>query len=313
MCCARVCCLVLWASDLLSQVSRPDDHDAPSGTVVQRNRRPSAGAAIAAEELAHEAMLSGASMAREVDTEGVLHLQSLFRFLQVLCEGHFAPIQNFLRDRRHGSSARTPGAAVEYNIVALCCQVLEDLHLRFCAELVSLTLQVLDTITELVQGPCLANQLAIVNLKFVEVIGKFLNNPLHSYVHIGVRLGEAKLLHYKCVLAAVSLFEGRTVSGRKRTYRAVPMPVVVLMLVPSVATGFQGAPPRCQLGGSAYFEEHPHWRVRGAATTSRPPVRGGCLPAEIRLPQRAHLEERVRARGRRGPGERRHATAAWGC
>ena len=40
--------------------------------------------------------------------------------------------------------------------------------MRFSAKLVPLTLQVLDTITEFVQGPCVSNQYAIVNLKVRE-------------------------------------------------------------------------------------------------------------------------------------------------
>ena len=49
--------------------------------------------------------------------------------------------------------------------MTLSCQVLEELQLRFTADVVDLTMQVLDTVTEFVQGPCQPNQFAIVNLK----------------------------------------------------------------------------------------------------------------------------------------------------
>ena len=49
----------------------------------------------------------------EWNSDDIEQLIALFRFLQVLCEGHFAPIQNFLRDRRHGIGSRAPSAGIE--------------------------------------------------------------------------------------------------------------------------------------------------------------------------------------------------------
>ncbi len=93
----------------------------------------------------------------------------------------------------------------------------------------------LDTLIEFVQGPCLANQLSLVNHKvrskgcslrgcwcrngngvcdqFVETVSKILqlttapSVPWASAEHAD---GVTKLLRLRCVTALVSLFEGRT-------------------------------------------------------------------------------------------------------
>ena len=64
-------------------------------------------------------------------------------------------------------------------------------------------LQALDTVTELVQGPCPDNQMELVTHKFVEVVG--------SIVESGAGKGTlaGKELQQKCMLAMTSLFEGR--------------------------------------------------------------------------------------------------------
>lgn len=99
-------------------------------------------------------------------------LRVVFQFLQGLCEGHYAPIQNFLRSQssdangEHGHTAPSTGLrATNHNLVVMACDVLDALYLRLYPNTVNLVLQVLDTITEMVQGPCLANQVAIVNVK----------------------------------------------------------------------------------------------------------------------------------------------------
>ena len=152
----------------------------------------------------------------------------ILRFLQVLCEGHNLEMQNFLRTQG--------GKAGATNLVAEAVSVLRDIQPHLVApssaqvDAVELAIQVrsrpcvatprgedrvhacafavrvlqaLDTVTELVQGPCPDNQMELVTHKFVEVVG--------SIVESGAGKGTlaGKELQQKCMLAMTSLFEGR--------------------------------------------------------------------------------------------------------
>ena len=80
-----------------------------------------------------DAEASASAAVQQADTEDVDRLEELFRFLQVLCEGHFAPIQNFLRDRSHGTSSQSPGSAVECVYPRPCLCVCVSVHVWWSA------------------------------------------------------------------------------------------------------------------------------------------------------------------------------------
>ncbi len=73
--------------------------------------------------------------------------------------------------------------------------------------------QVLETLIEMVQGPCAANQLTLVSNKFVEVVGSLLSahgassgRDVIEDTLTGVYV--SKVVQYKCMVAIVALFEG---------------------------------------------------------------------------------------------------------
>ncbi len=139
------------------------------------------------------------------ERQAIESISSLFRFLQVLCEGHCFDIQNFLREQRESSRP--------VNIVAACAQFLEKLVAVVDANSVNLMLQVYDTLTEFIQGPCESNQLCLVNQKFVEVTCVVLDLSLASppaWAKHAKSNGVCRLLQLKATVALVSLFEGRS-------------------------------------------------------------------------------------------------------
>jgi len=101
---------------------------------------------------------------------------NLYRLLQVLVEGHYLPLQNFFREfasgraamvrARSGSSAAASLGGVGVSVVSAACEFLESLAPRLASsDAAELCAQVLDTLIELVQGPCHENQLTLINNK----------------------------------------------------------------------------------------------------------------------------------------------------
>lgn len=151
----------------------------------------------------------------------------LLKFLQVLCEGHNWNLQNFLRDQ--DSTRRA------VNLVAETCMLLHTLHdkitrpmddlatqvrpllwpMFYGAQPHLLVVQALDTLIEMVQGPCAQNQLALVNNKFVESVGALLSTASSKKGGDSRASSEvggvfvSRVVQYKCMIAIVALFEGK--------------------------------------------------------------------------------------------------------
>lgn len=121
-------------------------------------------------------------------------VRTLLRLVQVLVEGHNLAMQNYLRDQ--GGSARA------VNVVAATVAFLQELADRVTSRTTRLAIQTVDTLIDLIQGPCEMNQLELVQNKFVEVVGGLLTSASAS-------TWLDRILHFKCMLAMTSLFEGR--------------------------------------------------------------------------------------------------------
>ena len=135
------------------------------------------------------------SSGHSFDLHGAMRVLQL---LQAFCEGHNLTVQNFLREQR-GSKHRT------VNLVAATVDFLFDLQPVVSAANIRLATQVLDTLVEMVQGPCPANQLELVNKKIVEVAGLLLSKDFVKES----KTATNKVFQYKCALTMASLFEGR--------------------------------------------------------------------------------------------------------
>jgi len=83
---------------------------------------------------------------------------AILRFLQLNCEGHYSPLQNYLRYQIYSKYS--------YNLVILignllCSYEIDDNNYKNA-------FQCFDTLTEFIQGPCKENQITVSNSKVVE-------------------------------------------------------------------------------------------------------------------------------------------------
>jgi len=89
----------------------------------------------------------------------------LLRLLQLFCEGHNLDLQNYLRQQTNSKA--------NYDLVTLATKLLSSYRVN--KRNFESVMQCFDTITELIQGPCKANQATIVNSKFLEFSVALLN------------------------------------------------------------------------------------------------------------------------------------------
>ena len=85
-------------------------------------------------------------------------LMKILRLLQLFCEGHNLELQNYLRHQTHSKNS--------YDLLAMTIQVLDSMKVN--KKTYNTVMQCFDTLTELIQGPCKANQVGIAHSKFLE-------------------------------------------------------------------------------------------------------------------------------------------------
>lgn len=104
----------------------------------------------------------------------------VIRFVQLLCEGHYDEMQNFMREQ--------PGSEGNMNIVqdlmAYLAQIAKDRR-RLLMMNPELLQQVLNTLTEVMQGPCTPNQEFLLKHDLHEFCAKIINMPLKEYEEWG--------------------------------------------------------------------------------------------------------------------------------
>ena len=111
---------------------------------------------------------------------------SLFRFMQLLCEGHNLEFQNYLRAQLgNNTTVNTVICTVDY-LLRLQESIMdfywtysgkstvdEPGKENFCRA-ISVASQVFNTLTEFIQGPCVGNQLTLAHSRLWDAIGGFL-------------------------------------------------------------------------------------------------------------------------------------------
>ena len=85
----------------------------------------------------------------------------LLQFMQCLCEGHYGDMQHLLR--------RQEGMRTQVNLVIDLVNSLLVLERTLSSATIGLTSQLYQTITELVQGPCPANQRFLIGTNLCDV------------------------------------------------------------------------------------------------------------------------------------------------
>lgn len=146
-------------------------------------------------------------------------IRDILRFLQLLCEGHFLGMQNYLRNQQvskmHALSETTSKFAAlptanatgeaNVNLVAECVQCLLALEKHIDPSMIDVATQMFVTLTEFSQGPCVANQAEICRPKLLRVISLLL-----SLRDIGSEFSPDQVVELKTqvLTTLISLLEG---------------------------------------------------------------------------------------------------------
>ena len=150
------------------------------------------------------------------DSTDDLCLESL-RFLQQCCEGHFAPMQDYIRDQTNCKHI-TNIVRLAIHLAMSLCKIITDNSVELC-------IQIFLTLTELmqvlhvgcavrrvwlldglwcVQGPCMLNQDVALDNKLLEIVGKIFTNDHHcNPIDFGT-------LKRSCVGTVYAMLGGRT-------------------------------------------------------------------------------------------------------
>ncbi|EWS73528.1 inositol-triphosphate type 1 protein (macronuclear) [Tetrahymena thermophila SB210] len=97
-------------------------------------------------------------------------LISLLNLLQLFCEGHYLPLQNYLRFQSQNRNS--------YDIITITVELLDQLKLKksnFKNMIICF-----DLLTKFVQGPCHENQEKIIDSKFLEIAYQILNTEISN-------------------------------------------------------------------------------------------------------------------------------------
>ncbi|CAF3021990.1 unnamed protein product, partial [Rotaria sp. Silwood2] len=170
-------------------------------------------------------------MAGEKNLHDADFIISLFRFCQLLCEGHNLEFQNYLRLQ--------PGSSTNVNII-ICTvdyllslqESLMDFYWHYSGKetvdsygkenlcrAISVAKQVFNTLTEYIQGPCPQNQLALANSRLWDAIAGF----LYIFAHMQRKLSqdptqiellrEFMKLQKDMIIMLLSMLEGNVLNG----------------------------------------------------------------------------------------------------
>ncbi|CAD8059333.1 unnamed protein product [Paramecium primaurelia] len=89
-----------------------------------------------------------------------LLLTQVLKFLQNCCEGHYLDLQNYIRQQTNSRNS--------FNMINQVAELLLSYYYKDRAQYENMVL-CLDTLNELVQGPCPENQIAVADSKFFEI------------------------------------------------------------------------------------------------------------------------------------------------
>ncbi|CUI11444.1 inositol 1,4,5-trisphosphate/ryanodine receptor, putative, partial [Bodo saltans] len=169
-----------------------------SAVIQQATRR-------AAQKRAREAYLSfyAITKSRPV-TFGTM--ESILRFLQLMCEGHHLGLQDYLREQQDNLRS----VNVVKDIILFLIEL--ALHDVFAIRSFSLMLQCLNALTEFCQGPCIGNQKLIVSTGGCQCINTILTHSDFAVAepYEGEEVEQLMQLKRSAVTLLLALLEGNT-------------------------------------------------------------------------------------------------------
>lgn len=147
-------------------------------------------------------------------------INNIIKLLQLFCENHYEKLQNYIRNQEKSRN--------NYDLVRAVIILLNALMLKKKVEYFHIISNCFEMLTECIQGPCKANQKAIINSKFLELSNELLsldeksscisyyNGMSSAYANESSNEGDMLKgwmiahLKYKCLITLIALLEGRT-------------------------------------------------------------------------------------------------------
>ena len=156
---------------------------------------------------------------------------SLFRFLQLLCEGHNLEFQNYLRSQA-GSNQTVNIIICTVDYLLRLQESIMDFYWHYSGKstvdsagkenfcrAINVAKQVFNTLTEYIQGPCVGNQLTLAHSRLWDAIGGFLyifahlQDKLSKDPHQIELLRELMKLQKDMIIMLLSMLEGNVLNG----------------------------------------------------------------------------------------------------
>ncbi|XP_013930319.1 PREDICTED: ryanodine receptor 2-like [Thamnophis sirtalis] len=155
----------------------------------------------------------------------------LFRFLQLLCEGHNSGFQNYLRTQTGNNTTvniiistvdyllRVQESISDFYWYYSGKEVIDEQGQRNFSKAIQVAKQVFNTLTEYIQGPCTGNQQSLAHSRLWDAVVGF----LHVFAHMQMKLSqdssqiellkELMDLQKDMVVMLLSMLEGNVVNG----------------------------------------------------------------------------------------------------
>ncbi|KAF7205128.1 transcript variant X2, partial [Nothobranchius furzeri] len=155
----------------------------------------------------------------------------LFRFLQLLCEGHNSDFQNYLRTQTGNNTTvniiistvdyllRVQESISDFYWYYSGKDVIDEQGQRNFSKAIKVAKQVFNTLTEYIQGPCTGNQQSLAHSRLWDAVVGF----LHVFAHMQMKLSqdssqiellkELMDLQKDMVVMLLSMLEGNVVNG----------------------------------------------------------------------------------------------------
>ncbi|XP_051926912.1 ryanodine receptor 2 isoform X3 [Hippocampus zosterae] len=155
----------------------------------------------------------------------------LFRFLQLLCEGHNSDFQNYLRTQTGNNTTvniiistvdyllRVQESISDFYWYYSGKDVIDEQGQRNFSKAINVAKQVFNTLTEYIQGPCTGNQQSLAHSRLWDAVVGF----LHVFAHMQMKLSqdssqiellkELMDLQKDMVVMLLSMMEGNVVNG----------------------------------------------------------------------------------------------------
>uniref|UniRef100_A0A3Q1CAK1 Ryanodine receptor 2 n=1 Tax=Amphiprion ocellaris TaxID=80972 RepID=A0A3Q1CAK1_AMPOC len=155
----------------------------------------------------------------------------LFRFLQLLCEGHNSDFQNYLRTQTGNNTTvniiistvdyllRVQESVSDFYWYYSGKDIIDEQGQRNFSKAINVAKQVFNTLTEYIQGPCTGNQQSLAHSRLWDAVVGF----LHVFAHMQMKLSqdssqiellkELMDLQKDMVVMLLSMLEGNVVNG----------------------------------------------------------------------------------------------------